>query len=499
MFGFNVNAPTSLEAIDQYIGSYATPEAAESDTLLHAPRGYDYLEKQYQDVTGDAFAHPFEDAKNARARSMTEAAMNGASVATGSNTGMRLLSLPTPGAPLPVQADPMVANANAKHTVPTVGPTLPSGSLPLSPLGTKELARASLLKMMQTQGNQYRMASSDMQIPAPTDGNYMDVLSKRAALTGTADAFEKIRQNNPTALQTQTGGDPRFARLQGKDGKAIGATIHPLAFDDTFQELARQQPEKAQALYHAVTNRDYATDHDAQVQLITEQRDARKKIIEGIKGLEADPITGKMFKIVETKDFDGSIKQQRVPITPLDEAAIAAEGGAKRIYGVDLPGMGGLKKIPGMTDKGHSEYQNRAAALRSKNPDLTVEQASAQALASMKLDQAKSKAAGVPQGEGVGLLDTLLQFNPKDAIAAGAVNPVVSMMRSTNKVFNTPARAANALAALFGSNWRAQPMWDENMPFMDTSVSGDETKRRAAAAEYLRQRMGMAGAAYAGQ
>jgi hypothetical protein len=497
MFGFNVNAPTSLDAIDQYIGSYATPEAAEMDTFSNAPRGYDYLEKNYQDLTGDAFAHPFEDAKNARARAMTEAAMNGASVATGSNTGMRMLSLPTPGAPPPVQADPIVANANTKHTVPTLAPTLPSGSLPLSPLGTREVARAAMLKMMQTKGNQYRLASSDMQIPAPSDANYLDVLSKRAALTGTADAFEKIRQTNPTALQTQTGGDPRFARLQGKDGKAIGATIHPLAFDDTFQELARQQPEKAQALYHAVTNRDYATDHDAQVQLITEQRDARKKIIEGIKGLEADPITGDMYKVVETKDFDGSIKQQRMPITPLDRAAIEAEGGAKRIYGVDLPGMGGLKKIPGMTDKGHNEYKNRAAAIRAKNPDLPVEQVSKMALATMKADQGKVRTGA--QGEGVGLLDTLMQFNPKETLAAGVVNPLVSMMRSTNKVFNIPTRGANALAALFGSDWHAQPMWDENMPFMDTTMSADETKRRAAAAEYLRQRMGMAGTAYAGQ
>lgn len=486
MFGFNVNGPTSLDAIDQYIGSYATPEAAESDTRFNAPQGYDYLTKQFQNLTGDAFADPFKEASDQRARSMTEAAMNGASVATGSNTGMRMLSAPRPMAP-PVQVDPKAPVA------PTAMP------LGLSPLGNRDVAKDQLLKMMQMKGNQERLASTDMQIPDPSSGNYMDVLSKRAALTGTSEAFEKIRQENPTALQTQTGGDPRFARLQGKDGKAIGATIHPLAFDDHFQELARQDPNKANALYHAVTNRDYATDHDAQVQLITEQRDARKKIIEGIKGLEADPITGDLYKIVESKDPFGTIQQQRVPITPLDKAAIEAEGGSKRIYGVDLPGMGGLKKIPGMTDKGHGEYRNRAAELRKAHPELSTEQASAQALASMKSDQNKNRATNAPQGEGVGLLDTMMQYNSKDALAAGVVNPVISAANATNKLFNVPSRAANAIAALFGSKWRAQPTWDENMKGWDTSLSSEQVKQRALAARVLRERLGMAGTAYAGE
>jgi hypothetical protein len=498
MFGFNTEGPTSLDAIDQYIGSYATPEAAEMDTRFNAPRGMDYLTSRYQSLTGDAFADPFEDASNQRARAMTEAAMNGASVATGSNTGMRMLSLPRPNAPLPVQADPTVANANARHTVTAPAPVMPNGSMPLSPLGTREVAKAGLLKMMQMQGNQTRLASSDMQIPDPTSGNYLDVLSKRAALTGTGDIFEKIRQNNPTALQAPSTDDPRFAR--DATGKVIGqGELHPLAFDDHFQEQMRLNPEKASAFYHAVTNRDYATDIDAKRKSIVEQRDARKKIIEGIKGLEADPITGDLYKVVESKDPFGTIQQQRVPVTPLDKAAIEAEGGAKRIYGVDLPGMGGLKKIPGMTDKGHGEYRNRAAELRKAHPELSVEQASAQALASMKSEQNKNRTANGPQGEKVGLLEMLSQFNPKDLLAAGIVNPAISGANATNKLFNVPTRAANALSALFGSDKRWAKTWDENMPLWNTALGPDEVKQRALAAQLLQRKLGMVGAAYAGE
>lgn len=382
MFGFNSQGPINLDAISQYIGSYTTPEAAEMDTRSNAPQGLDFLKQKYQAITGDAFADPFADASTARAHAMTEAAMNGGSVATGSNTGMKLLSLPPP----PPASTPTALG-------PGVTPTT-SGSPLLSALGNRQVAKDSLLQMLQAGGNQYRIAGNDLQIPHPTAANFLDVLEKRSAVAGATDEFRKIQRENPDALRPAAEiGDPRFARTAA--GKAIGQRdLHPLAMDKTFQELSRQDPHRANALYHAVTNRDYATDIEAKRTSLVEQRDARKKIIEGIKGLEADPVTGDLYKVVERTDPLGQVQQQRVPITPLEKVAIEAEGGTKRLYGVDLPGQGGLKKIPGMTGEGHTEYVNRTQEFRKKG--LSVEEASRNAIASMKADQLKKAGPATP-------------------------------------------------------------------------------------------------------
>jgi hypothetical protein len=387
MFRFNVNQPTDLNSIEGALSAYSTPEAAVADFDANAPGGRDYLASQYQRLTGDAFADPFADMAKSESSDMIKAAMGGASVATGSNTGMRLLS---PMTPPPVAVAPTAPGA-------TPGPALPLALPNLSAAGNRDVARDSLLKMMQMKGNQTRLASEAMQIPSPTSAGYMDVLQQRAALAGVGTDFSRI---NPDLLQSQEGGDPRFARLQGKDGKAIGATIHPVAYDPHFQELTRQDPAKANALYHAVTNRDYGTDHDAQVQLLVEQRDARKKIIEDIKSLEADPVTGDLYKMINVKDFDGTIKQQRVPVTPLDRAAIEAEGGTKRIYGVDLPGQGGLKKLPGMTNDELAQYRSTTQQLM-KDKGLTVEAASALAHRMLYAKQQTTNApATAPQAPG---------------------------------------------------------------------------------------------------
>src|SRR5436190_23571299 len=101
MFQFNVNDPIQgprliAAAIN---GDYQTPEAAIADFRENAPQGADYLTRQYQRITGDAFADPFADAEKRRTNAMTQAALSGASIATGSNTGMRLLRMPTGGIP----------------------------------------------------------------------------------------------------------------------------------------------------------------------------------------------------------------------------------------------------------------------------------------------------------------------------------------------------------------------------------------------------------------
>lgn len=387
MFGFDSRRPTSLAAIDQYIGSFATPEAAEADTRWNAPQGMDFLQRQYQGITGDAFADPFEDATKARANAMTEAAMSGASVAVGSNTGMKLLSMPT--APVPPSA-----NAN----VPAVATPMNSIGAPLSSWANREVVNESLRGMLASKAGAFKMGATEMQIPDPRDGNFLDVLEKRASLVGANEEFRRIQRENPDALRPISNNDPRFARDPA--GKVISeGEMHPLAFDDTFREMLRQKPQKAIALYHAITNRDYKTDEDAKTKSIVEQRDARKKVIEHIKGLEADPITGELFKTVEINEY-GTIKQQRVPLTPLDKAAIEKEGGVKRLYGIDLPGFGGLKKLPGATPEEDTAYRARTQQLM-KEKGVSVAEASTLAHRELYQQQQERLKSKPPQQSGL--------------------------------------------------------------------------------------------------
>lgn len=468
MFGFNSQGPISLDAISQYIGSYATPEAAEMDTRSNAPQGLDFLKQKYQGITGDAFADPFADASTARAKAMTEAAMNGASVATGSNTGMKLLSLPN--APAPTTA----------VTTPGVSPAAPSGSPLLSVLGNRQVAQDSLLHMLQGQGNQYRMASNELQIPHPTAANFLDVLEKRSAVAGATDEFRKIQRENPDALRPVGGGDPRFARTAA--GKAIGhGNLHPLAMDETFQELSRQDPQKANALYYAITNRDYSTDIEAKRTSLVEQRDARKKIIEGIKGLEADPVTGDLYKIIETKDFDGLIKQQKVPVTPLDTAAIEAEGGAKRIYGVDLPGMGGLKKMPGTTPEEHSQYTSRTQEILKQHPDMKVADASQLAHRQLYAEQQQKKEPAKPSTLVSNLMKTGRAASDSLIGQANLVPKLMNFLLTKGAYTGAehPGGYANSQAPI---PLIPHPNWND--PGMDVSLTDILKQSRAAYSNY---------------
>ena len=96
MFGaFDVNKdiPGGEDTILKLINSsaYANPEAAQADFEEHAPRAMDYLKDQYQRATGDWFADPFKDASDARARTVSDAALAGAPIIAGSQQGSRIM------------------------------------------------------------------------------------------------------------------------------------------------------------------------------------------------------------------------------------------------------------------------------------------------------------------------------------------------------------------------------------------------------------------------
>lgn len=351
---FNVSGPTSMDAIQSYIGGYATPEAAAMDTPS-APTNY--LNSQYQRITGDAFADPFEDAAKNRNAAMIEAAANGASVAVGSNTGQKLLSVPI----LPPQGPQVMSGSGGGVALASMMPAL-------SPSGQRTADNSILTSMLQMRGGAANNARADMQVPEPTANNYLQVLGQRANSIGAGDLFSKIQRSNPSAFSAGiSADDPRFARIQGgANGKVEAAdALHPIANDPHFREELRRNPTKAQALYSAVTNgRDYNTDITAKSQLLSEQSDSRKKMIEGLKGVEADPITGVYTHQKETIGLGGEVTIKKVPLTPHEVAAIDTEGGFKRIFGVEVPDKGGLPPLPGKTTAAQNQdYRTRVAAL----------------------------------------------------------------------------------------------------------------------------------------
>lgn len=467
---FDVRRPTGMNEIQQLLAGYTSPEAAEADLRSNAPQGLDYLTRNYSALTGDPFSDPFEDASNVRARSMTEAAMNGASVATGSNRGMSLLSLPD--VPVATVATPSSANP----------------SLPISPRGQRTTENSLITSMLQAQGNRYQMAGKDLIVPPPQANDYLHVLEKRANMSGAGELWREIYRNNPNIFSKGTASDdPRFARVQGgKDGKIEAAdAIHPLAFDPIFVQETKRNPERAKALYSAVTNgRDYNSDITAKSQLMAEQRDTRQKLIAGIKNPHADPVTGELFKIIETPNrFTGAIEQQKVPLDDLEKAAVEAEGGFKRIFGVDLPNRGGLPA--------YGETQEEISAHRDLTQRIMAEKkipaAQASVIAKNQLYQQQQNRGAQPTAavasEG-GPLDALMFTQPRDVIA-----PVANLASTTVNALKSPLnvlpRIANAGANVLGSNQRFPLIPD--IPMMNSSMSREEVEARGSVLEMLKE------------
>lgn len=455
---FNVNQPTSAEAIQAYIGGFANPEAAERATPYS---GAEYLRNQYSVLTGNAFADPFEDARSTYDRAVTSAAANGASVAVGGNTGSRLLS--PPQLPIATNGQP-----------PPLLPTNVEGN-PLSPLGTRTAQNSLMTSMLQNQGRQHQLAGMNLQLPPdPRENNYLQILDKRANLSGVGDLFGEVYRSDPEIFRAASTNDddPRFARVQGgKEGKIEAANrLHPIAMNARFMQEARRNPTKAKALYSAVTNgRDYETDIAAQSQLFAEQRDSRKKIIESIKDVKADPVTGELFEVIDTKDqFSGKMSQQQVPLTPLKKAAIEAEGGFKRIYGIELPDRGGLPKLEGVTTAGQQEYRTRTQKLM-KEQGLSSQEAANLARRQMYQEQQQTKGvatlqsptelSGVPKA-----MNSLMRFGGSaiNAVTQNVLNPQLSIQPDSILKAIYPTTPPNLL----------------QIPRIDVPTTDEEAQRR---------------------
>lgn len=462
--------------LDQYIGRYASPELAESDTLFRGGMaGLDAMRDSYQRFNGIG-SDPFADASKARYAAIQEAATSGASVSAGGNMGPRMLSLPTmmqPQTPTGGQQQQPVQPVNSEGR-------------PLTASAARPVGNSLITSMLQQQGNQYQLADKDLIIPTdPNTNNYLSVLEKRANLSGAGDLWREIYRSNPDVFKSGPSADPRFARIQGggKNGKVEAAdNIHPIAFDPHFMQELRQDPEKAKSLYSAVTNgRDYQTDVAAKSQLYSEQSDARKKLLEGIKGIKADPVTGALTKTVQIQNhFTGQLEQQDLPLTDMEQAAVHAEGGMQKIYGVDLPNKSGLSPLQGATQEENQAYRQRTQQILKQNPKLSVPEAAKIAHTQLYQEQNKSQtpAAATPSTD---LLDTMMQYTPRDIVAP---------------IANFGATVGNFALRNAGAGIAGGPR--PQIPLMSAASSKDEILGRQSVADLLRQKLGLAASSISG-
>lgn len=423
---FNTRGPTDLGSISSFINSYQTPEAAERDLFFNAPQGRRYLDDRYQALTGDPFASPIEDAKKARYRAAMTAAQEGASVAVGGSNGPQLLSAPD----APIQGP-----ARNGEVATLQQPTNVEGR-PMSRFAARQAGNSAITGMMQAGGSAYKLAGDDLKVPDVNDNNFLDVLGKRAALTGSTDLFNKIQRKNPSALRDISPPDPSDPfLLRGQNKKVIGQDVlHRVTSDPDFQEAYRRDPSKAKALYAAVTNgRDLETDKTAQGQLMVDQTNERKKILEGIKNPVADPVTGKISHIVEHTDtLTGKIVQERVDLTPYQQAVIDKQGGFGGMTGVDVPGRKGIPQLQGTTPEEHALYQATTQQVLAKNPSMPPTQA-AQIAHAMLLKKQKEGTAQT-SASGVGVRDVLDFMTPSEDFAQFGANALGRISNGINSL-----------------------------------------------------------------
>lgn len=474
--------PISLDAIQQYLGRYASPEAAESDLQFNAPTGASsFLAKQYQNLTGDPFSDPIQDAKRNRDAAALAAANSGASFASGSNMGPTMLSAPPIASTAPVSSNPQ-----------SLTPSTNTMGQPLSAVGQHEVSNSLLTSMLQQQGSRYQMANASNQLPSPNSNQYFATLQTRANAAGAGDLFNEIHTSDPTVFAKGISSDPRFARIQGgKNGKIEAAdSIHPLAMNSRFIQETKQNPERAKALYAAATNgRDYQTDIEAKSQLLSEQSDSRKKLLEGVKSVKADPITGELHKIVEVKNsLTGKLEAQEIPLSDMEKSAIDAEGGFKRIYGVDIPNRGGVT-LPGRpTAEQNKQYQSIVGQLVKSGKSLEE----AKNIAHTQMYKA-TQSAGVAtlqnsnNENGRGMLDTMMGYSPIKDLGVPIANFGIRGANGFNSLLNLPSRATNAVSSALGSNYRGALI--PPIPLLNDQVDSVEATQRNEVADLLRQKM----------
>ena len=348
-FEFNVNEPTSLDRINSYVGSYASPEAAATDTQENAPAGYDYLTNQYQRLTGDYFADPFQDAAKARDAALSSQIGAGRigtgpalSVATGGGMGPRVL-----GAVAPTPIPPPEGTSGPPNLLPT--------SVVTHATAAAQAARETL-------------KNPEYQLPAdPTHPDFGSAQARRASLLGVRDIFDELQRRNPDATKLVDPTDPAL-EVDDKGRPVAGDVLNAQLFNDPkFSYLRSTDPEKANRIYQALFDRNLNQDVEAQVAANVGRTNTRKEILKDVtKTLFFDPVTQKpLLRTYKRDPITGdSVEGPPRELSAVEQNAIDQEGGFHSVFGFEPP------KKANLTFDEEQLIRQRVQQLKDKNPNV---------------------------------------------------------------------------------------------------------------------------------
>lgn len=343
---FDTSQPTNLSAIDQYISRYASPEAAQTDTQLHAPGGYDYLTKQYQDLTGDAFADPFEDAAKKRDSALSNL----------------IATSPTP------------ISVNVGNTA--TGPTINPATVAMAQTSAARAGRATQDATLQDTMLNATLSHPDYQLPNSSSPDFADIQTRRAHAFGVTDIFEHLKNNNPKALLPTSDTDPEL-QLDAKGKPVAGDVLNSSLYTDPkFQLLLKTDPGKAKKLYSALYDRDLESDLTMQRGANTKRADVRDKTLgELAKNLIFDDITGEPQLRTYVRDplTGDQIEGKPRPLSAIEKHFIDQEGGFEGKFGFKPPAR--LNLTPSETD----QIKTKRDEILKVNPNVSKEVATLQA------------------------------------------------------------------------------------------------------------------------
>lgn len=400
--GFDVNEPIrgGVNTIQAIIDQYASPEAAMSDIYDNSRGGYDYLQSQYQSLSGDAFADPFEDASRARSSALTAIApnVNRPIIATGSNMGQRAI---------PSGIDPnmaqVVAQARGEAATPFDAEVARLGA------GQPNLAAA------------WSHPAADLdRISDPTSPDYLNAQKTRVSSLGTRamSLFQTLKSRTPAALAPTSRVSPRL-QMDEKGKPIAGDVLNADLFSHPdFQKMLREEPDRADKFYEAVTGRALKQDISIQLEANKKRQGERDKVLSSLSHkLDFDEMGEPFIREYVAGLVPGERQETRRPLSLIEKKMIEQEGGFKSLFG--FPPPGGPPELGKATPKAREAIKSLVAQDKTNDPIST------------KIARAKKQLFPPPPDKAEG---------PGKLLQAGV--GISNLMRSG---VNVPVRMANEL------------------------------------------------------
>lgn len=356
----NTNGPMpgNFAGIDAVLSPYNTGEAAESD-FSRAPQARNYLNTQYQALTGDAFADPIEDNKRRRFAAIMSTIDRGktigpsgmpistVSTASGSNLGPSILGV-SPNSPL-IQGPPSAGTSNESVA------TLQSNP-------------------QQQQPNYFDMAMS--RNPLPEEGSkYLGTQKRRIAETGTYGIalFNALKSDNQDALIPKDYSKQEL-QLDEKGHPVAGNVLNKDLYNDPrFQQLLKIQPDVAHKFYRAIYGRDLAQDITMQAAHEASVNKSDRDVLDKFKTSgDFDQVTGEPFirQMINDPLNPGHQTEVKRPLSFYEKKVLDKPGAMENLTGQSRPaGMDVTSAGTNLTPQEQTQVRSKVAEFRAQFPN----------------------------------------------------------------------------------------------------------------------------------